>query len=74
MCGCLESQPTSGAFACPVYRGWVGKSELFNFKCCNKANVVETKMSIEDTNLKAWARTVGPPASGPPGSGVKDTV
>lgn len=76
MCGYLESQPTSGAFACPVYRGWVGKSELFNFKCYNKkANVVETKeMSTEDTNLKSWARTIGPPAFGPLGSGIKRTL
>lgn len=39
----------------------MGKSELFNFKCYNKANVVETKeMSIENTNLKSGARVVGP--------------
>lgn len=39
----------------------MGKSELFNFKCYNKASVVETKeTSIENTNLKSSARAVGP--------------
>lgn len=38
----------------------MGKSELFNFKCYNKANVVETQeMSIENTNLKSGARADG---------------
>lgn len=72
--GCLESQPTRGAFACPVYRGWVGKSELFNFKCYNKkANVVETKeMSIWGHKLEVLGQDCW--TFLPLGSGVKRTL
>lgn len=61
LCLAVWKASFQGGLACPVYREWWGRSELFNFKCYNKANVVETKeMSVENTNLKLCARTVGP--------------
>lgn len=86
LCLAVWKASFQGGLACPVYREWWGRSELFNFKCYNKANVVETKeMSIENTNLELRARTVGPhtlplgllgltPCLWPLGSGLKDAV
>lgn len=75
--GCLESPPPSGGSACPVYKGWVGKSELFNFKCYNKSKCSRDQGNehlehkLEVLCQDCWSSH---PASGLLGNGMKDAV
>lgn len=72
--GCLESPPPSGGSTCPVYKGWVGKSELFNFKCYNKSKCSRDQGNehlehkLEVLCQDCWSSH---PASGPLGNGIE---
>lgn len=75
--GCLESPPPRGGSAYPVYRRWVGRSELFNFKRYNKSKCSGDQGNEHlEHRLEGWCQDRGASrlASGPLGSGMKDAM